>query len=168
MNRAITLAVLLNLAVPVAVSAATSNASNRFTVPGSSDSVAAWYEAHRAGVLNSSNCRILEDRGHGEYKVQTDTPVGACQYIIRERREQTTTKTGRKQTTYRISLVRVLSGRLDNQTVTISLTDLNGGTEVDMRMTTSVAGRLVPVRAVTRVQDGCLAGCERYMTSNVR
>jgi len=167
MSRLFAFAVL-TLAAPVVAQAATSSASNRFMLPGSSDRVAAWYEANRAGVMNASNCRILEDRGNGEYKVQTNTPIGAAVYLIRETREQGTTKEGRQQTIYRVTFVRNLSGRVADQALTITLTDSNGNTEVNMRMTTSVSGRFVPVRAVRGVQDGCLSGCERYMTSNIR
>src|SRR5688572_23050408 len=122
MNRVLILAVL-TLVTPVVAQAATSSASHRFMLPGSSNSAAAWYEANRAGVMNASNCRIIEDRGNGEYKVQTNTPIGAALYLIRETREQGTTKEGRKQTIYRVTFVRNLSGRLADQALTITLTD---------------------------------------------
>jgi hypothetical protein len=168
MNRAMVFAAILPFVAPVVGLAATSSAANQFTLRQDSKRVAEWYEANRAGVMQASNCRIIQELGNGQYKVQTDTPVGPCQYIIRETREQGVAQDGSLRTTYRVTFVRSLSGRLANQTVTISLTGLKGATSVDMRMTTSVSGRLVPVRAVQRVQDGCLAGCERFMTTNLR
>jgi len=168
MNRALLAAVALVLVAPLAARAATSEASTTFSVSLGHDKCVEWYEAHRAEVLNASNCRVLEDRGAGKYKVQTNTPVGACQYVIKEKREQGATKDGRKRTTYRITYVSNVSGRVADQELTISLTDKGGKTEIDMWMSTSVSGRLVPVFAVRSVQDGCLSGCERYMTKNAR
>jgi hypothetical protein len=161
-------AVLMILVAPLTARAATSEASNTFSVPLGHDKCVQWYEANRAKVLNASNCRVLEDRGAGKYKVQTNTPVGACQYVIKETREQGTTKDGHKRTTYRIAYVNNVSGRVADQDLTIALTDMGGKTEVAMWMSTSVSGRFVPVFAVRNVQDGCLSGCESYMTKNAR
>ena len=148
--------------------AATSEASNTFTVSLGHDKCLQWYEANRSQVLNASNCRVLENRGNGQYKVQTNTPVGACQYVIKETREQGMTKDGRKRTTYRITYVKNVSGRVADQELTIALTDMGGKTEIAMWMSTSVSGRFVPVFAVRNVQDDCLSGCERYMVKNAR
>lgn len=170
MQRAIAIAIAAALVIvtPLAAQAATSNASNRFTVAQSHEQAVKWYEANRAGVLNASNCRVLEDRGNGEYKVQTNTPVGACQYVIKETREQGQTKEGHNRTIYRITYVRNVSGRVANQQLTITMTDMDGKTEIDMRMTTTVSGRFVPVSAVRKVQNNCLSGCESYITKNTR
>ncbi len=168
MNRTFLAAVVLVLVAPLTVRAATSEASNAFSVSLNHDKCVQWYEANRAKVLNASNCRVLEDRGAGEYKVQTNTPVGACQYVIKESREQGATKDGRKRTTYRITYVSNVRGRVADQELTISLTDMGGKTEIAMWMSTSVSGRFVPVFAVRNVQDGCLSGCESYMIKNAR
>ncbi len=168
MNRTFLATVLLVLATPLAADAATSQASNTFSVPLDHDKCVQWYEANRAKVLNASNCRVLEDRGSGKYKVQTNTPVGAARYVIKEIRAESATKDGRKRTTYRISYVNNVTGRVVDQKLTIALTEMGRKTEIAMWMSTSVSGRFVPVFAVRNVQDDCLAGCESYMTKNAR
>lgn len=168
MNRTFFAILVLTLVSPLAAQAATSQSSNTFSVPLGHDQCVQWYEANRTKILNASNCRVLEDRGNGTYKVQTNTPVGACQYVIKETRDQGTTKGGRKRTTYHITYVHNVNGRVVGQELTIMLTDMGGKTEIAMRMSTSVSGRFVPVFAVRRVQDGGLTGCESYMMKNAR
>jgi hypothetical protein len=168
MSRTFLAAVVLALVAPLTVHAATSAASNTFRVALNHDECVQWYEANRAKVLNASNCRVLENRGAGEYNVQTNTPVGACQYVIKESRDQGTTKDGRKRTTYRITYVKNIRGRVADQELTISLTDVGGKTEIAMWISTTVSGRFVPVFAVRNVQDDCLSGCESYMIKNAR
>ncbi len=168
MNRTFLASALLVLVTPVAADAATSQSSNTFSVPLGHDECVRWYEANRAQLLNASNCRVLEKRGSGKYKVQTITPVGAARYVIQETRDETITKDGRKRTTYRISYVNNITGRVVDQRMTIALTEKDGKTEIAMRMTTSVSGRFVPVFAVRNVQNDSLAGCERYMIKYAR
>ncbi len=168
MNRKFLATVLLVLVTPLAAHAATSEASSTFSVPLGHDKCVQWYEANRDKVLNASNCRVLENRGQGEYKVQTNTPVGACQYLIKETRSESATKDGRKRTTYRITYLSNISGRVADQALTISLTEIGGKTEIAMWISTSVSGRFVPVFSVRNVQEGCLRGCERYMTRYAR
>lgn len=168
MNRKFLATIVLVLVTPLAAHAATSQASNTFSVALGHDQCVQWYEANRAKVLNASNCRVLENHGGGKYKVQTNTPVGACQYVIKETRAESATKDGRKRTTYRITYVNNITGRVADQELTIALTDMGGKTEVAMWMSTSVSGRFVPVFAVRNVQEGCLAGCESYMIKNAR
>lgn len=168
MNSRLLAAAALVLAAPLVARAATSEASNTFSVSLGHDKCVQWYEANRAKVLNASNCQVLGNLGEGKYKVQTNTPVGACKYVIKESREQGKTKDGHSRTTYRITYVNNVSGRVADQELTISMTDKGGQTEVAMWMSTTVSGRLVPVFAVRNVQDNCLAGCKRFMTTNAR
>jgi hypothetical protein len=168
MFRTLSIAALCVVLSPIAAQAATSQASSKFSISLTYEQAVKWYAANHSGVLNASNCRILKDQGQGDYLVQTNTPAGACQYIIRETREQGQTKDGRPRSTYRVKYVRNVSGRVANQEVTITMTDTGAKTEISMWMTTSVAGRFVPVSAVRNVQSGCLSGCESYMTRNAR
>jgi len=168
MFRTLSVAALCVVFSPLAVQAATAQASSRFTIALPYEQAVKWYTANHSGVLNASNCRILQDQGQGNYLVQTNTPAGACQYVIRETQEQGQTKDGHARSTYRVKYVRNVSGRVANQEVVISMTDAGGKTEISMWMTTSVAGRFVPVSAVRNVQSGCLSGCESFMTRHAR
>src|SRR5262245_38504628 len=168
MFRTLFIAILCVVLSPVAAQAATAQASSRFTIALSYEQAVKWYAANHSSVLNASNCRILKDQGQGNYLVQTNTPAGACQYIIHESSEQGKTNDGRPRSTYRVKYVRNVSGRVSNQEVTITMTEWGAKTEISMWMTTSVAGRFVPVGAVRNVQSGCLSGCESFMTKYAR
>ena len=132
------------------------------------DAAVAWYETHRAGVLEASNCRMIENLGNGQYKVQTMTPIGACQYVLKEAREDKQNEAGKRVTIYRLTYVRNVSGRVSLQEVTIQLTEAGETTTFQEWVTTTVAGRFVPVFAVTRVQQNSLSGCESYILAHTK
>lgn len=159
----LTLAALVLLIAHQPVHAATSESSRSFTVDKDLAAVVEWYEANRQGVFAASNCQVLQDLGNGSYKVQTDTPAGTCIYVLKETREDGMTMDGRARTSYHISYVRNVSGRVAGQQLAIVLTQLDGKTEVAMSMTTTVSGRLVPVFAVRAVQKNSLAGSQRFI-----
>jgi hypothetical protein len=158
---AVAASLLLALA-PAAAEAATAKSYNKFTIPRSYQVSVDWYEANRADVLNASNCRIVKHLGDGQYKCQTNTPLGACVFVLKETR-QDTGEEGQRATTYRLTFVRNVSGRVTYQQVIIKLSEAGEKTQLQMWMTTSVAGRFVPVFAVSRVQQGSLYGCQRYV-----
>jgi hypothetical protein len=169
MFRTFTFAAVLIALTPAALLAATSKANNKFTVPMNYDKAVEFYESHRAEVLRASNCHMLADLGNGEYKLQTNTPLGGCVYVLKEVREQGKDKQGRRTTIYRFKYVRGISGRVSYQEVTIAVTELSEKKcEVGMWMTTTVAGRFVPVFAVSSVQQSSLAGTEAYFAKHAR
>ncbi|MEQ8789954.1 MAG: hypothetical protein RIC55_26905 [Pirellulaceae bacterium] len=169
MQRSLGLATIIASLVlvfaPAAAQAASADGYNKFSFPRSYETAVDWYESHRGGVLEASNCRILKNLGGGQYQCQTSTPLGACVFVLKETRQDTTDKDGRPATIYRFTFVRNISGRVTNQKVTIKLSQTGQNTTLQMWMSTSVAGRFVPVFAVSRVQQGCLAGCESYGSS---
>jgi hypothetical protein len=169
MSRTFAVAAFLVALTPIALQAATSQATKKFSVSLTYDKGIAWYETNRSGVLKASNCLVLKDHGKGQYTVQTNTPVGACQYVLKETREQGKDKKGRRITIYRFKFVRNISGRVANQEVHIAVTEVGEKKcEVNMWMTTTVAGRFVPVFAVSNVQQNCLAGSEAFFTKYAR
>ena len=154
---------------PAASLAATASTYGNLFVSAGYDRAIPWYEAHRAQVFSAANCRILADRGGGEYLVQTNTRVGACQYIIRETREQRQTKEGRPMTIYRVKYVRNVSGRLADFELTIAITgQTETKTEIGMWMMANVPGRFVPVSAVSYVLEGSKSGVTSYISNNAR
>jgi len=166
MPRTILLSTMLIAALPLAGQAATAQLTRTFTVQKSCDHVGKWYEAHRADVLEASNCRVLTVHADNHYTVQTNTPTGACVYVIRETRHVESTKAG-KRITYHIQYVRNVRGRLADQDLTITLIQRKGATEIVMAMTTSVEGKLIPEFAVRSVQGKCLDGSERFITGEL-
>jgi hypothetical protein len=156
------------LLVPSSAEAATASGYREFTLPQDYDTAVAWYEVHRAGVLQASNCRIVKDLGDGLYQVQTNTPIGACFYQIKETHTDKTNEAGQRVTTYRLSFVRNISGRVSNAKVTIQLTENGGTTKLQLWMTTSVAGRFVPQFAVANVLNSSLSGSEAYVQRHAK
>jgi hypothetical protein len=91
------------------------------------------------------------------------TPIGACQYVLKEARDDKRDKAGRRVTIYRMRYVRNISGRVSLQEVTIQLTEAGETTSFQEWVTTTVEGRFVPVFAVSNVQQNSLSGCENYI-----
>ena len=153
---------------PAAANAATAEGYNKFTIPQDYETAVKWYETNRAGVLEASNCRMVERLGDNQYRVETMTPIGACQYVIKETRQETKNKQGQRVTVYRMTYVRNISGRVSLQKVTIQLTEAGKNTTFQEWMTTTVEGRFVPVFAVSNVQQNSLSGCESYILKHAR
>jgi hypothetical protein len=154
---------------PAAGQAASAQAHGAFQVSIGHDRMVEWYEAHRAEVFQAANCRILEELAGGEYLAQTNTPGGVCRYVIKETRQQGTTKEGQPTTTFRVTYVRNVSGRLANFELVIAMTGRSDRqTQIDLRMMADVAGRFVPVRAVSSVLEGSKSGSTNYILKNAR
>jgi hypothetical protein len=162
------LAAALLLLAPVAAQAATGQAANRFTIPLSYQEARAWYEAHHAGVLEASNCRIVERQEDDKLLVETRTRLGVCRYVVRTSREERTTDDGLAQTVYRLRYVRNVRGRIVAQNCTTTYTDAGERTEVDVKLTATVSGRFVPSFLVRRDLTNSLAGAERFILENVK
>jgi hypothetical protein len=156
------------LLVPNAAEAGNAKGYNTFAIPQTYETAVAWYESHRAGVLAASNCRIVKDLGDGDYRVQTNTPLGACVYQLKETREDTRNEAGQRVTTYRFKFVRNVSGRVTNADVTIQLTEAGDETKFEEWMSISVAGRFVPNFAVANVLQSSLSGGEVYILRHAR
>lgn len=156
-------------ASPAAVQAASAKTNGGFKVAISHDQTNAWYQAHHAEVFKSANCRIVQNLGNGQYMVETNTPGGLCRYVLKETRESGKTKAGQPTTIYRVTYVRNVSGRLADFELTISMTGLaDGKTEIGMWIMADVAGRFVPMRAVSGVLEGSKSGCTSYILNNAR
>ena len=171
MYRPIMLAVAATLALilaPVTARAATATGYNKFSIPQKYDVAVEWYEAHRGGVLKASNCRIAKDLGEGKYQVQTSTPLGTCEYVLKETRKDSTNDDGQRITIYRLEFVRNVSGRVTYQRVIIQLTEAGDKTTLQEWVKTTVAGRFVPTFAVSNVLQQSINGCERYVLENSR
>jgi hypothetical protein len=149
--------------LPAVAQAATSKAYNSFNIPRKYEECPAWYESNRPAVLKASNCQIIKDLGDNQYQVQCNTPLGACRFVMKETRKDSTNDEGQKVTTYFQTFVRNISGRMTYSKVTIQFTEDGDNTKFQMWMTTSVSGRLVPAFAVYRVQQRCLSGCEAFV-----
>jgi hypothetical protein len=160
------LGLALLLLAPVAGQAATATTSNRFTVPLPYVEVRAWYEANHAGVLEASNCRIVERQEDDQLLVETRTRLGTCQYVLRTSREERITDDGRAQTVYRLRYVRNVRGRIVAQNCTTTYTDAGERTEVEVKLTATVSGRFIPSSLVRRDLTNSLAGAERFILEN--
>ena len=154
---------------PAALQAASARTNGAFKVALGHEQMNAWYQAHHTAVFNSANCRILENMGTGQYKVQTNTPGGVCTYVLKEVREDRKTKEGQPQSIYRVTYVRNISGRLANFELIITMTgQADGKTDVSMSIMADVAGRFVPQRTVSGVLEGSRSGVTSYIQSNAR
>ena len=173
MMRPSMLCVALLLAVvaasPAPLLAASARTHGSLTAAAGHDKTTEWYEANRASVFRAANCLILQDLGGGQYFVQTNTRAGACKYVIRETREQRTTKDGKPMTIYRVKYVRNVSGRLADFELTIAMTgQTESQTAVGMWIYANVPGRFIPVSAVTTVLEGSKSGVTNYIVNNAR
>lgn len=174
MDRPISAAAILAASLvaalsPSAAQAASSRTYGSFRISTSHDQTNDWYRTHHHSVFRAANCQVLQDLGNGQYRVQTNTPGGVCRYVLRETREESKTKDGRPMTIYRVTYQRNESGRLVDFELIIAMTGTaDNQTEVGMWIMANVAGRFVPVRAVSGVLEGSKSGCTSYIVKNCR
>lgn len=134
-----------------------------YDLSGTAEKAVRWLDTNRASFYKAANATIIEHRGQDKYLVSSSTPLGPSTYIVTE----TETKEN-DATTYRIKLVKPVSGRVVDMESIVTIRSLGRKSEVTMSASINFRHLLATNRAVRSLTDRSVSDACQLLVKKAR